>query len=262
MSLTAPQVRLVELLRNARCAVVLTGAGVSTGSGIPDFRSPGGLWSQVDPERVVSLRGFHEDPEGFWAFYRQTWATLHDHQPNVAHVALAALQDAGVIAAVITQNIDGLHQKAGSREVVEVHGTTATCSCLGCGRRWRWREIAALAAGLDGHVRCRDCAKQIKPDVTLFGEGLAERAWAAARGWVKRCDVLLCVGSSLSVKPVSNLPKRVAHHPHKTLVIANAEPTPYTSQANIVLAGDCALTLPPVAAAVRGSDPVGGGAGG
>ena len=163
--------------------VALTGAGISVPSGIPDFRSPGtGLWENVDPMEVAHIDAFRRDPERFWHFYGQRFQTLEDKLPNGAHAALAELERAGLLDAVITQNIDRLHAKAGTRDLIEVHGTIAHASCLPCGARYPLGEVRARqAADTDGIPRC-DCGTPLKPDVVLFGEYLPDRRARAGRG--------------------------------------------------------------------------------
>ena len=175
--MSAAHDRLAELIRSAGSVVALTGAGISVPSGIPDFRSPGtGLWANVDPMEVAHISVWRREPERFWAFYGQRFAALEGKQPNGAHRALAELEATGRLDAVITQNIDGLHAAAGSRDVIEVHGSIASASCLGCGARYPLAETRERAeADADGVPRC-ECARPLKPDVVLFGEMLDEAA--------------------------------------------------------------------------------------
>jgi NAD-dependent deacetylase len=165
--------RLAELVRGARRVVALTGAGISVPSGIPDFRSPGtGLWANVDPMQVAHIDAWRADPERFWSFYGRRFHTLEGKEPNAAHAALVALERRGHLHAVITQNIDMLHRKAGTTELVEVHGSIETSSCLACGARYPLADVRArLAADPAGIPRC-DCGRPLKPDVVLFGEWL------------------------------------------------------------------------------------------
>jgi NAD-dependent deacetylase len=165
--------RLAELVRGARSVVALTGAGISVPSGIPDFRSPGtGLWANVDPMAVAHIDVWRSDPERFWGFYGQRFHLLEGTEPNAAHVALVELERRGVLRAVITQNIDRLHRKAGTTELIEVHGSIATSSCMACGARHPLAEVRErLAADPAGVPRC-DCGRPLKPDVVLFGEWL------------------------------------------------------------------------------------------
>jgi len=196
---------LAALLRDRQPCVVLTGAGVSTESGIPDFRSDTGIWAEVDPFEVASIQAFRRDPARVWSFYRERVHVLRDAQPNAAHLALAELEQRGLVGAVITQNIDLLHTRAGSRDVVEVHGSIRSAQCLGC----LWTEpIDAVLAQLDESPlpSCSQCGEVLKPGVVLFGEllpaGAIERAMQLARG----ARLMLVVGSSLEVWPVAGLP--------------------------------------------------------
>ena len=200
--------RLAGLMREAGSVVALTGAGISVPSGIPDFRSPQtGLWAQVDPMEVAHIDVFHRDPERFWNFYGRRFDALDDKQPNRAHELLAAFERAGLLQAVITQNIDRLHERAGSGEVIEVHGSIASCSCLRCGEQLPLAEVRPRqAAAADGVPRC-DCGAALKPDVVLFGELLPALAIARAERLATEADVLLCIGSSLEVYPVAGLPE-------------------------------------------------------
>jgi NAD-dependent deacetylase len=239
---TRPQAgiaRLAELVRGARSTVALTGAGISVPSGIPDFRSPStGLWERVDPMEVAHIDAFHADPARFWGFYRERFAALGGKRPNPAHLALVALERAGLLDAVITQNIDTLHRRAGSRELVEVHGSIATCSCLSCGARAsgeRAREL--LAADPHGVPRCERCGLALKPDVVLFGELLPEDALARARELCERADLLLVIGSSLEVHPVAALP-HLTLAAGGALAIVTQGPTPLDELASVRLSGD------------------------
>src|SRR5204862_6376954 len=200
--------QLASLVREAGSVVALTGAGISVPSGIPDFRSPGsGLWERVDPMEVAHIDAFERDPERFWSFYAQRFDVLAHKQPNDAHRALAALERAGLLQAVVTQNVDQLHRKAGTRELVEVHGSIAGCVCLHCGAQVsREQAQSRIAADPAGVPRCDDCGAPLKPQVVLFGEPLPERALTRAQELCARADVLLCIGSSLEVYPVAALP--------------------------------------------------------
>ncbi len=200
--------RLAELVRGARSVVALTGAGISVPSGIPDFRTRGsGLWEKVDPMQVAHIDAFRDDPARFWSFYAERFASLESKLPNGAHRALVALEAAGMLDAVITQNVDMLHRKAGTSELVEVHGSIASCSCPGCGERVALDQVRLRLAGDgDGVPRCSECVRPLKPDVVLFGELLPEEAIARARRRCEEAELLLCIGSSLEVHPVASLP--------------------------------------------------------
>jgi NAD-dependent protein deacetylase/lipoamidase len=242
--------RLADLIRGAGSVVALTGAGISVPSGIPDFRSPGtGLWENVNPMEVAHIDAFRRDPQRFWSFYGQRFQTLRDKQPNGAHLALVELERRGLLDAVITQNIDQLHRAAGTRELVEVHGSIASSSCLDCGETFPLEEVRARqTAEVDGVPRCT-CGDPLKPDVVLFGEMLPvtaiERAWELAGA----ADVLLCVGSSLEVFPVAELPLvtvRAGGH----LAIVTQGPTPYDGAAQVKLSGDVVSELEALVAAL------------
>jgi NAD-dependent deacetylase len=244
--------RLVELLRDAGSVVALTGAGISVPSGIPDFRSPGtGLWERVDPMEVAHIDAFERDPERFWGFYGERFASLTDKRPNGAHEALVALERAGRLDAVITQNVDMLHRRAGTRELVEVHGSIATCSCLRCDRAAVSLEAARalIAAAPDGVPRCAGCGAALKPDVVLFGELLPAHALERARSLCEGADLLLCIGSSLEVHPVAGLPL-LTHGAGGAVAIVTQGPTPLDGIAEVRLRGDVVVELEALASAL------------
>jgi NAD-dependent deacetylase len=248
---TESQRHLAELIRSARSVVALTGAGISVPSGIPDFRSPGtGLWENVDPMEVAHISVWRRDPRRFWGFYGQRFATLEGKQPNGAHRALAALEGAGQLEAVITQNIDGLHRAAGTRELIEVHGSIASASCLRDGRSYPLAETRArLAADPEGVPRC-DCGAPLKPDVVLFGEMLDEVALDRASQLAANAELLLAIGSSLEVHPVAGLPElTLATGGRLALITMGA--TPYDAHADVRLSGDVVDELDGVLAALR-----------
>ncbi len=230
---------LCERMRAASSVVALTGAGISVPSGIPDFRSPGsGLWEKVDPMEVAHIDAFHRDPARFWRFYGERFATLAGKQPNEAHRALVAMEQSGLLEAVITQNVDMLHRKAGARELVEVHGSIASCSCLGCGESVSLeRARSLLAHDREGVPRCPRCGEPLKPDVVLFGEMLPQQALDRARLLCERAQVLLCIGSSLEVHPVAALPW-LTHDAGGTVAIITRGPTPIDGLAAVRLDGD------------------------
>jgi NAD-dependent deacetylase len=247
---TSAPARLAALLRSADRVVALTGAGISVPSGIPDFRSPGtGLWADVDPMEVAHIAVFRRDPERFWHFYGDRFAMLRGKRPNGAHHALVELERRGVVEAVVTQNIDGLHRAAGTRELVEVHGTIDTSSCLGCGAEFGLEVVRErLSAASDRVPRC-DCGAPLKPGVVLFGEFLPEPALARASELAATADVLLCVGSSLEVFPVAELP-RLTLAAGGTVALVTKGPTPYDADAAVKLDGDVVAELEAVLAAI------------
>jgi NAD-dependent deacetylase len=241
---------LAGLVREAGSVVALTGAGISVPSGIPDFRSPGsGLWENVDPMQVAHIDAWRADPERFWHFYGNRFQTLEDKEPNAAHRALVELERRGRLDAVITQNIDMLHRKAGTRELVEVHGTIEHSSCLSCRARYPLGDVRdRLAHDVAGVPRC-DCGEPLKPDVVLFGEWLPaealDRAYALAAG----ADVLLCVGSSLEVHPIAQLPGITRANGGEVAVITQG-PTPWDRRAAVKLDGDVVAELQALLAAL------------
>jgi NAD-dependent deacetylase len=225
---------LAELLRDARCAVVLTGAGISVPSGIPDFRSPGtGLWEEVDPMEVAHIDAWRRDPDRFWGFYRDRFASLVDKEPNEAHFALAELERRGLVKAVITQNVDRLHRRAGSERVIEVHGSIEYSVCLDC----RGKQSLEWVLACDGAPECPTCVSPLKPDVVLFGELLPEQAMAEAQELALEADLMVCVGSSLEVYPVAGLPAMTRGGGGR-LALVTQGPTPYDSEAEVKLDGD------------------------
>lgn len=202
---TASATDCATALMAARRAVVFTGAGVSTASGIPDFRGPDGLWRQVDPEVEGHVRTFTRDPARSWRFYGERLAALSDVQPNPAHRAIAALQAAGVIAGVITQNVDGLHQAAGGTDVIELHGSLRRAACVRCGAVVAM--VDALAQLETRSVPTCPCGGHLKPGVIMFGDTLDDAPWQQAAALLDGCDAMLVVGSSLQVTPAANLPR-------------------------------------------------------
>ncbi len=229
--------RLAELLLGARSAVALTGAGVSVPSGIPDFRSPGtGLWENVDPMEVAHISVFERDPERFWRYYRPRFQTLGEKRPNRAHEALAELERRGLLTGVITQNIDRLHRAAGSREVVEVHGSIDTSTCRECGASFDLDQVEGLFDER-GVALCAACGGAVKPDVVLFGELLPEAAMARAQELAEEAELMLCVGSSLAVYPVAGLPELTLAGGGR-LAIVTQGPTPYDEAAAVKLEGE------------------------
>jgi NAD-dependent deacetylase len=235
----ASTLRLAELIRAAGSVVALTGAGVSVPSGIPDFRSPGtGLWERVDPMEVAHIDVFHDDPERFWSFYGARFAALEHKQPNSVHRALVTLESAGLLDGVITQNIDMLHRRAGTRELVEVHGSIEFCSCLRCGQRVTLAEARArLEADEHGVPRCEACGLALKPEVVLFGEMLPAAAMERAQELCAGADLLLCIGSSLEVHPVASLPLLTRRAGGQIAIITQG-PTPLDELASVRLHGD------------------------
>jgi NAD-dependent deacetylase len=235
---------LAALVKERQPCVVLTGAGISTESGIPDFRSPTGIWAEVDPFEVASIQAFRRDPERVWSFYRKRIGMLLDAEPNAGHLALAELERRGLVEAVVTQNIDTLHSRAGSEQVVEVHGSIRAAECLRC--LWR-QDTEGVLAQLEEHQAplCEHCGEVLKPGVTLFGEllpaGAIERATELARG----AALMLVVGSSLEVWPVAGLPLE-----SRSVAIVNQGSTALDDQALLKIDAPAGETLSAVVAAL------------
>jgi NAD-dependent deacetylase len=217
--------------------VALTGAGISVPSGIPDFRTPEtGLWANVDPMEVAHIEVFERDPARFWSYYRPRFHDLGDKRPNTAHEALAELERDGLLDGVITQNIDRLHGAAGSRDVIEVHGSIETSSCRHCATSYGIAAIDELFDA-DGVAICGACGGPVKPDVVLFGELLPETAMARAQELAERAELMLCIGSSLAVYPVAGLPGLTLDRGGR-LAIVTKGPTPYDGDAELKLEGE------------------------
>lgn len=233
------------LIVNSNCVVALTGAGTSTPSGIPGFRSPGsGLWEKVNPMLVASFLSFRLRPQAFYDRARPLARKLLEAEPNPAHRALAELEEMGLLKAVITQNIDDLHQKAGSKPVLELHGNIRKATCLKC------RKVVPTQGMIErfleeGEVRSCPCGGLLKPDVVLFGEPLPR--WVLLEAWseAERCDLMLVLGSSLEVVPASEIPLIALRCGAKAIVV-NYQPTPLDSQADVVIHEHVAEVLPQI----------------
>jgi NAD-dependent deacetylase len=238
--------RLAELLRAAKSAVVLTGAGVSVPSGIPDFRTPGtGLWDDVDPMEVAHIDAWRRDPDRFWSFYRARFVSLVDKEPNEAHLALAELERRGLVRGVITQNVDRLHRRAGSERVIEVHGSIEYSVCMECRGKVSLERVLAS----EDTPECATCVTPLKPDVVLFGEMLPEEAMSEAQSLALEADLMVCVGSSLEVYPVAGLPA-MTHGGGGRIALVTQGPTPYDADADVKLDGDVVEELQAVLAAL------------
>jgi NAD-dependent deacetylase len=240
-----------ELLRAARYAVALTGAGVSTASGIPDFRSPGvGLWARTDPYEVASLDAFVHRPAAYYAWVRPLARLIKAAKPNPAHLALAELERRGLLRAIITQNIDGLHQAAGAQVVLELHGSHREATCLKC------LSITPAAAYMDqvietGDVPHCECGGVLKPNTVLFGEMLPVGTFHRAEQAAKQCDLMLVAGTSLEVAPASNLPVLALSHGAR-LIIVNRQRTDQDARATVVIHDDLTRILPDLVEALIG----------
>jgi NAD-dependent deacetylase len=242
--------QLASLIRDAGSVVALTGAGISVPSGIPDFRSPGsGLWANVNPMEVAHIDAWRADPERFWHFYGNRFQTLEGKEPNGAHRALVELERRGRLDAVVTQNIDRLHRRAGTERLIEVHGSIDTSSCLTCGERFPIGEVRSRLDDSPISVPACDCGEPLKPDVVLFGEWLPEGALEDAYALAAGADLLLCVGSSLEVHPIAQLPGVTRSNGGEIALITQG-PTPWDARAVVKLDGDVVGELEAVLAAL------------
>lgn len=228
--------QLARWLRESQNAIALTGAGVSTDSGIPDFRSAkSGLWAHHDPMKVASFEGFRADPAGFYVFWREQFGLAMAATPNLTHRVLAALEERSLLRAIVTQNIDGLHQQSGAKKVLEVHGNWHDVRCIRCGMHTKMEVfLADLGAGEPPH--CALCGGLIKPEVVLFGESLTKDFDEAER-LIDHCDLLLAMGTSMEVWPVAGLGKRALRAGARFVVI-NRDETGVDDQASLVIRGE------------------------
>lgn len=249
---TAGQRQLAEMIRDSEFCVALTGAGISVPSGIPDFRSEGGLWSEVDPQEVCTIDVWATDPEKFWRFYRDRLDIPASFEPNGAHRALVSLEKAGSLQGLITQNIDGLHQKAGAAAVIEIHGSVRKLVCP-CGAEFA-REVSEPLFRENGVPYCPECAaagdheQPLKPDVVLFGEMLSEYDLGRCYALAYNCDLMICVGSSLVVEPVCSLPRYAQEGGARLAVISKS--SAYDEHCDVHLDGDVESELEGVLAAL------------
>lgn len=237
--------RAAELLREARHGLAMTGAGVSAESGIPTFRGQGGLWTRYDPVKVASIESFLADPAEYWRVAKERGSIALAARPNPGHLALAALESAGRLVAVVTQNTDGLHRDAGSRRVIELHGSGRSVECLTCGRL---EPRADVQARLDVEMppRCKHCGGSVlKPMVVLFGEPMPAEATREAFELAAQADVMLVVGTSLVVYPAADVPMRALRSGARMIVV-NAEPTPFDGLAEVVIHGRSGEVLPEI----------------
>jgi NAD-dependent deacetylase len=240
--------RIAEKIVEAKgCSVALTGAGISTASGIPDFRSPGGLWNRVDPS-IFDISYFNSRPDITWMKYLEMIEEIRDKQPNPAHTALAKLEEKGYLKAVITQNIDGLHQKAGSKNVLEIHGNAYRAVCTSCGARYSIDD-ALEQVRRGSPPKCLKCGGLLKPDVVFFGEPLPYKEYMEALRLARTCKVFLAIGSSLVVQPAASLPLH-ARSSSAFIAIINLQPTPLDPIADEVIHGRAEEVLPLIASLV------------
>jgi NAD-dependent deacetylase len=241
-----------QLLQSHRKGVALTGAGISTPSGIPDFRSAGsGLWTRYNPLEVASLSAFRYHPEKFYDWMRNLALEMSHVLPNPAHGALARLEEISCIRTVITQNIDGLHQRAGSTNVLEVHGSMRTLTCTGCYRQHPSTEFMGPYLETGEIPRCPECHRILKLDVVLFEEQLPIHTWLSAQEACRNCDLMLVAGSSLEVVPVAGLPMQALEN-GACLILINQSSTYLDVRADVILRGDVAEIMPRIVEEVHG----------
>jgi NAD-dependent deacetylase len=246
---------LAKLVQEARSVVALTGAGISVPSGIPDFRSPEtGTWQKVDPMKVAHIDSFRADPVRFWHFYGERFATLGGKRPNDAHRALVAMERRQMLDGVITQNVDMLHRKAGTEELIEVHGSIARCTCPDCGGDIPQLEVRARRLiDPDGIPRCEICGGPLRPDIVLFGEPLSEQAMSRARELCAGASLIICIGSSLEVQPVGELPLLTLQAGGAIAIVTQSE-TPLDELAAVRLNGDVVEELQALTSALKIDD--------
>lgn len=243
--------RAADLLRGARHGLALTGAGVSAESGIPTFRGQGGLWTKYDPVKVASIETFLADPGEYWRVAKERGRVALAAKPNPGHVALAALEAGGRLVAVVTQNTDGLHRDAGSKRLIELHGSGRTVECLTCGRTEPRAEVQARL-DLEMPPRCKHCGGAVlKPTVVLFGEPMPAAATQEAFELAEQSDVILVVGTSLVVYPAADVPL-LALRSGARMIVINAEPTPFDRLAEVVIHGRSGEVLPELVRLIDG----------
>lgn len=225
---------LAEMIERTTQGVAFTGAGISTESGIADFRSPGGLWDRHQPVYYSEFVASREARVRYWQMRIELYEELRDAQPNAGHQVLAKLEERGQLAAVITQNIDGLHQLAGSQQVIEIHGTARVIACIACGKEWSPPDVHAMIEAGDDAPDCDECGSPLKSKTISFGQAMPEKEMREAAELTKAADLYLAIGSSLVVEPAASLP-RMAKKYGATLVIINKTPTPLDPYADLVI---------------------------
>ena len=243
--------RAAELLSAARSGLALTGAGISAESGIPTFRGEGGVWTKYDPVKVASIDAFLQDPAAYWRVSKERGGIALAARPNPGHYALAALEAAGRLAAIVTQNTDGLHQDSGGRRVIEVHGSGRTVECLDCGAREPRSDVQARL-DVEMPPRCTTCGSTfLKPTVVLFGEPMPVAAMQEAFALARDADVMLVIGTSLVVHPAADIPVAAVRSGAR-LIVVNAEPTRLDSLAEVVIHGRSGDVLPEIVSFLEG----------
>ncbi len=226
--------QLAKWLAEARTAVAFTGAGISTESGIPDFRSPGGVWTRHKPVPFDEFVRSREARVRFWKARIEMYREFATAKPNAGHHALARLEERGRLQGVITQNIDGLHQLAGSRTVIELHGTARVVACIGCGKEWTPKEVHVRVEVGDEAPDCDACGRPLKSKTISFGQMMPEAEMAEGARMAIGADLLLAIGSSLVVEPAASIPRIASQHGAR-LVIINRDETPLDQIADLIV---------------------------
>ncbi|MFX0086693.1 MAG: NAD-dependent deacetylase [Candidatus Hodarchaeota archaeon] len=240
-----------KLIKQANYIVVFTGAGISVESGIPDFRSPGGLWEKYNPNEYATYSAFLKRPEKYWTMHKELRDLILTAQPNPAHTALAALEhEYGKLKTVITQNVDFLHSRAGNTKVLEIHGSIQTYRCLGCGKEFNYTEIDTFLVHSELPPRCSQCNGLIKPNTVLFGESLSSNVLKDARDEIIKADLLIVIGSSLLVYPAASLPS-IAVETGAKLLIINFEPTNMDRYADVVIHAKAGELFPKIISGLK-----------
>ncbi len=248
-ALEASARQLAAWLSDTTTGVAFTGAGISTESGIADFRSPGGVWSRHQPVMYQDFLSDEAERRRYWEIRKESVPEFLAAKPNAGHVALAQLEDRGHLSAVITQNIDELHQRAGSRRVLEVHGTAMKVHCLSCDKRWSCEEIQARLESDEDVPNCDACGGLLKSMTVSFGQELPAEIWQESMQLSRQCDLFLALGSSLVVYPAASLPE-AAKRSGARLVIINRDPTPMDDAADLVIHASIGETLGGVMAVI------------
>lgn len=239
-----------EMISKSASTVALTGAGVSTKSGIPDFRGPDGLWTKVDPAKFASVNGFLSDPKGWWEMALEMAPTVINAKPNPSHTMLAKLEKMGLLDCLVTQNVDGLHQKAGSKNVLEVHGSLFSATCTVCQIQVDRKYLEKAMKKRQIPAMCPTCGGLLKLDTVFFGEALPQKTLGAAVEAARNCQLLLAVGSYLVVYPVATLPT-IATQSGAKFIIINQEPTPLDQMADLVFHAEAGETLTQIVKAIQ-----------
>lgn len=240
-----------ELVKKSKYIVAFTGAGISVESGIPDFRSPGGLWEKFDPNEYASYSNFLTHPEKYWTMHKELREMVIEAKPNPAHIALVDLElEYGKLKVVITQNVDFLHSRAGNTKVLEIHGTTKTSRCLSCSKEFFYTEVEAFLDQGQLPPRCPQCDGLIKTNTVLFGEQMPYDVMEQAREEVVAADLLIIIGSSLTIYPAASLPS-LAVQAGKRILIVNREFTPMDIYANIAIRGMAGVIMPKILSTLK-----------